>query len=222
MATANRFRSEKLREFIKTSRGKSYTVGIATAFLVLGLFMFAVFPAFSAILAQSKANQERSISLSQIEYKREVIRDIISTEQNNRAVTVALTASLPDNMQQAALIQDLLDLHKDLGLSLVNIRFAGLDSTRSNFDEFEISGDVLDGRVLSITVDGKRQDLERFVARVEEYRRIVNLRNISVSRRESPEGGIDPNLPFRLTMQAEVYFWNLDNIEEALDLEVFN
>jgi Tfp pilus assembly protein PilO len=207
---ARNFRSQNLRDFIKTTRGKSYTVAAVTTFLVLGLFLFAVFPATSSIFAQVRENDERELALRQIEAKRQTIRDLLSFEQQNRVNTVALSMSLPDDLQQSTILEDIQILAASSGVQVANLRFTGIESSRSNFDEFEIDSDVLDGKVVNIGVDGSRTQIQNFVTALEASRRVFNIQNLSISRREQ-----DSTSPiFRINIQAEVYFWNLEKLSE--------
>jgi cell division protein FtsX len=80
---ANRFRNDSLRTFIQTSKGKSYTVAAITILLVVVMFIFGVYPAISAIVAQINDNATRESVLSQIETKRDTLRTLVQTEQSS-------------------------------------------------------------------------------------------------------------------------------------------
>lgn len=202
-----RFRSERLRFFINTSQGKSYTVVFATSLLVLVLVMFAIFPAFSSILTQFTENTERTLAQAAIEDKNATIRQLLASEQQNRAITVALDKSLPRKLNQDLVISDLIALSKSSGAKIQSIRFGSVEEVRKDLIEFPLFGSQLEAKVINIVMEGSRAQLEVYLVQVEQFRRVFNIRNLSITQSVGTNGQVNANSPFLLAIQAEVYSW---------------
>ncbi len=207
-----RFSSDRLRKFIATQQGKSYTVVSITLLLVLVIFLVGVFPAISAITFQIQENSNRQTTLEAMEQKRLILRDLITEEKSKRAVTFALQASLPDSLAQAELFTDIQALVKNSGGVLNAVGFTDLESKRALATLFN-APIALDGKTLSLNVDGNRTDIENLFTALEGSRRIYNIRNFSVFKINGAEGSGSSAKLLRLDLKAEVYFWNKTKLQ---------
>jgi Tfp pilus assembly protein PilO len=205
---ANRFISDNLRNFIQTSRGKSQTVAATTILLLLAMFLFGVYPALGAIIEQIDVNAKRTDALGQIETKRLTLRDLVVEEGEKEAVALALNTSLPDELDQEALLSSIIGLVQETDNVLLAINFSSVESRRLVYKVFATSK-ALHADVITISLGGERASLEEFLRKLENARRIVNLRNISLEKDD--KGG--ETRPFRLEVQGEVYYWSIETEE---------
>jgi len=204
---APRFSSSTLRNFIATAQGKSYTIGVVTILLILVIFLVGVFPALSSIFLQIEQNSNRTQALEQIEIKRQTLRTLSVEESDKHAVTLSLNAYLPDKFDQVGIFNQLNEMATDTGSVLMAVTFINVESRR---DLPAIFGTplALDGKVINLTVEGDRTELEEFVTLMEESRRIYNIVNLSLFKVDETTLTGQSISQFKMDMQVETYFWN--------------
>ncbi len=200
---ASRFTNESLRTFIQTSKGKSYAVGAVTILLVVVMFIFGVYPAVGAIIAQVNDNASREDVLSQIEEKRDTLRSLVLTEQSNHAVSLSLETNMPSSLDQETLYNRLVDLAAKSNVSVVSTNFSTIERRRQLNVVFSTT-EALQGGLLTLTVEGERDDLEVCLEELENYRRIFNVRGLSMEKLDTSK----VSSPFKLILQLEVYYWD--------------
>lgn len=204
---ATRFRSEKLRQFLKTTQGRTYTVAFFTGLLVLVLILVALFPAFSSIFTQLTENGEREQALALIDEKNTTIRTLLSTEQQSRAISVALREVLPDNYDQAQMLREILQVIDETEVVMSGVRFAERETNPRQLRELQNLQGFVDFRIVTITIDGTRSNLELFLRRLESHQRVYNVRNVTTNVLADEDGGMNAITPFRMNIQTEIYFW---------------
>jgi Tfp pilus assembly protein PilO len=178
-----------------------------TLLLVLAIFLFGVFPAISAITFQIQENNNRQDTLTALEQKRVILRNLIAEEKSKRAVTIALQASMPDDLLQAQLFTDIQKLTKNSGAVLTAVAFADLESKRALSTLFTAPL-ALDGKLMTLNVEGNRADLENLFTVLENSRRIYNIREFNVFKKGSAETAGPNDKILIMDVKAEVYFWN--------------
>lgn len=204
-----RLRSERLRTFLKTVKGKTYTVGAITTLLVIIIFLIGVFPAISAILLQVEDNQSRITALSKIDTKRTTLRTLSNGLSTSSLAVTALNAVLPENLVQEDILNQLNGLANEYNLQLLNISFTDLDPRRNLSEVFLISNEALSGKNISINLQGGLNEIQSLLSDIENSRRIYNIKSFSVYRVLN-QSGIESNLSqgYRIDIQAEMFFWN--------------
>lgn len=206
---ASRFTNDSLRSFIKTSKGKSYTVAAITILLIVIMFIFGVYPAVGAIIAQVNDNTARENVLAQIETKRNTLRSLVLTEQSNHAVSLSLETNMPSSLDQETLYNRLVDLAKKANVSVISTNFSTVEKRRQ-LDVVFSTTEALQGGLLTLTVEGERDALEACLEELEMYRRIFNVRGLSMEKQDTSKA----SSPFKMILQLEVYYWDS---EAALD-----
>ncbi len=206
---------KQLREFIATSKGKSYTVTIVTLLLIMVLLFFAVVPAFNSILTQVRQNEERLEALAEIDQKRESLRLLLNKHNENLAVAVGLQDSLPNELNQEDIVEDLVDFSSSSRAELRSIRFVNLAGRSRLTQLFQVDPTInialIDGAIVNLTVEGERSELRAFILAMEQSRKIYSIKSFNIARVEQ-QGDVVGRGPFILNLQAETYFWNVNQV----------
>lgn len=205
---APRFSNPQLEKLLQSSQGKSYTVTAVTVLLLVVLVLIGVFPAVSAILFKINENGDRLDALAQITLKETTLRGLISREQDTTAVTAALNYYMPDAVSQDSIYRLVAQQGEISGAEILNIRFSDIGEKRSLVREFKVPNTV-GGKVVNISASGSRNVLLELLRGLEESRRIINILGFSEFRSDT----VDPD-SFRMEIQAEFYFWDLDTTNE--------
>lgn len=200
----NTFVSKRLREFIATSQGKSYTVLVVTTVLVLLIVLLGIFPAVSAILLQVEQNNTRHLAVGEIDSKRLVLRDLTAEQNTKPAVVAALNAAIPDgDIAQDKVFTFIQKTMAANQLKFSTVSFGELEKRRSLESAFRVNA-TIDGMIMNLSADGTRKQIEEFIADLEDSRRIYNIRNLTVRKVDQTSA----SSIFRMDVQAEIYFWN--------------
>lgn len=204
---------KQLREFVATSKGKSYTVTIITLLLIMVLLFFAVVPAFNSILVQVRQNEERLEALASIDQKRENLRLLLNKHNENLAVAVGLQDSLPNELNQEGVVEELVQFTETSNAKLRSVRFVNLEGrsrlTQLILEDPLLSLELIDGVVVNLSIEGEKSQLRTFITEMESSRRIFSVKSLNISRVEQ-QGDYIGRGPFVLNMQAETYFWNVN------------
>jgi Tfp pilus assembly protein PilO len=212
-AQENKFSSE-MQRFIATSRGRSYTIVIITALLILVLIFLAILPAVNAIILQVNQNGDRLQALARIDEKREALRTLLSKHQENLSLAVGLAHALPYELDQEALINDIVAYGTANQVFLRSIRFVDI-SGRSRLEEIfadEPDVELIDGAIINVAMEGDRDRLRQFISTLEASRRIFSIKTISLS--QVGQGESSTNSPYVMNVQIETYFWNQTKLSE--------
>lgn len=204
---------KQLRQFVETSKGRSYTVTIITLLLLMVLIFFAIIPAFSSIALQIGQNEERTEALELIDEKREALRVLLNKHNENLAVAVGVQEALPNDLDQEEIMRDLIQFSSDADVKLRSVRFVDLLG-RSRLSQVQSEFDVtlIDGAILNLGIEGERAELRQFVSQLENSRRIYSVKSVNVTR--VSERDVSFTEPFVMNLQAEVYFWNVNRLAE--------
>lgn len=204
-----RLRSQTLRFLIQTSQGKSYTVTFATGLLVLIMMMVALFPAASSIFARLTENTQREGAVEQINSKLTNIRTLAAKEQTARTLSVAISDLIPNGFNQDDVLAELLTLANQNQVNLINYRTADLEPTADSLRALGALSSKASGKIITLTVDGGRGQLENLIAALENSIRVFNIRSISYSLLTSTQDIFVAGTAFRMTITFETYFWAL-------------
>lgn len=201
--TNRRFINERLRNFIETSRGKTYTVAVVTGVLVLVLFTFGVFPSVRAIIRQVGQNEARIETLQKIEEKNQRLRQLANEIENKSNVSEALNQSLPDNIQQETVIDTVTKLARKNNVSFSSVQF----SRGGNANNSEYNKEYIGEAGINLKVVGSRTDVVQFAEDMEESIRVFNLSQLSLGRRTAD------GPTHALSIQADYYYWAITEAE---------
>lgn len=212
MASRPRFTSKILKQLLSTSQGKSYTVAAITILLVLILFVVGIFPAVSSILFQVTENDSRRTALETIEEKRQIMRKLIGEEAEKKAVSLALETYMPDEIDQKYTLAKIAEIATEAEGNLIGVGFTRLDLAKNLQQVYNITSPLLDGYIVQISYEGSSASLEEFIEIMESKKRLFNIIDMSIFKQELEES--ITNQPFRMEMQAEIYYWNLNRPAE--------
>lgn len=194
--------TEQLRKALQTAQGKSYAVTAVTILMVLIIFVFGIFPAISAILFQSEQNAKRMEALAAINTKHTTLKNLAVEESKKRAVSLALRAALPNDMEQDMLVEQFYEMASLTETELLSIQMAEIGDQEQIADAF-ILAEPLDSLAVSLTFRGTRSQLEELLNELEQMRRIFNIRDLQLSNETNADA------TYRMSVAGEIYFWVL-------------
>lgn len=204
-----RFRSQSLRFLLTTSQGKTYGVAFATGALTLIMLMVALFPAASSIFARLTENSQRQEAVDQINTKLTSLRTLSSKEQTGRTVSVALDDLIPNGFNQDIVLGELLTLTNEAQVNMINYRTSNLEATAESIKKLGALGTKIEGKLVTVTVNGGRGQLENLISALENSTRVFNIRSISYNLLTSTQDIFVAGTAFRMTISFETYYWKL-------------
>lgn len=197
-------RNPRLQELFKTPERKTYTVAGATLLLTILMVFVVIRPSVSRMLTQIAENNERREVLGDMDQKLTNLENLIGIEeQRSLEIETLNNEILPDSRREDEFIANLAVGAEDAGLSLLSIGFA---DDISKLDVDFPSG--VDAYILSVAVQGSREEIESFVNFLERFPRTVNITEFSISRLADDEVqkvGIENAI--RADIQSVVYLW---------------
>ncbi|MCA9379425.1 type 4a pilus biogenesis protein PilO [Candidatus Dojkabacteria bacterium] len=198
--------SKRITSLVATEQGKSYTVAAVTLFLLLIMIAFGIFPVVSAVFTGIESNAVKTELLAEMKQKQQIVRGLIVEESEKHAVSLALEAALPDDMGQVKFLNDLDSLANSTGTTINILNFGALDTKRELKIIFNLTS-KLKGSSVSLSVAGTRSSLEKFIAGLEQMRRIVNIQAFAIAKvdEDGTKGAQFANL-FKIDIQAEIYY----------------
>jgi len=110
---------------------------------------------------------------------------------------------MPSSLDQETLYNRLVDLAAKSNVSVVSTNFSTIERRRQLKVVFSTT-EALQGGLLTLTVEGERDDLEVCLEELENYRRIFNVRGLSMEKLDTSK----VSSPFKLILQLEVYYWD--------------
>ncbi len=198
----------RIKKLLATAQGRSYAVAAVTGGLFILMVLVGVLPLLSAVLSQVEANSQQRDILERMKAKQSVLQNLVNEEKAKRPVTLALDAAFPNDLAQVELIQLLTRIEEAAGTKYTLINFGDLEGKKSLRQVFNVVG-KLSGKVITISADGGRDQLEQLVTLLEESRRVVNIRTLSVTKRtDDLAGEVVTGNEFRLDLQAEIYLYS--------------
>ncbi|MBL8014619.1 MAG: type 4a pilus biogenesis protein PilO [Candidatus Doudnabacteria bacterium] len=199
--------SARINKILETKQGQAYAVAAGTAAVVIVLIGFGIFPILSSIFFVSEQNAIKQQVLDSMTVKEQNLRGLVSKEFNNRAVTLALKAAMPDQLEQAVLIEKVTNLAALTGLQINLMSFTELETKIELRETFDVSAN-LQGKSFSMSAYGSRSGIEGFVTGVESMHRVVNIQTLTVGRRddEDLQQGGQLGKEYKLDLQGEIYF----------------
>jgi len=204
-----RFRNQTLRFFLVTSQGRTYGVAFATGALTLIMLMVALFPAASSIFARLAENGQRQDAVVQINDKLTALRTLSAKEQSARTISVALDDLIPNGFKQDVLIEELLAMTNRTEVNMINYRTTDLEAAADSIKKLGALSAKVGGKLVTITVDGGRGQLESLVSELENSIRVFNIRSISYNLLTSTQEIFVAGSAFRMTISFETYYWKL-------------
>lgn len=196
----------RINALLSTRQRQSYALIVITIFITFVLIVLGVFPIISSILFQVEQNTSKGLILEQMETKERNLRTLINTESQKHEVTLALDAALPNTLDQSGFLETINELVDDHQAVLVFASFADIQDRRILREIFNLATDM-QGKTVTIGIYGSRAGLQSLLADIEELRRVANVLNFSLARRESNDIEVIPvGQEYSLTVQAEIYF----------------
>lgn len=204
--------TSRISKILQTKQGQAYAVAIGTAFIVVVLIGLGIFPIVSAILFASEQNGLKQEVLNRMIQKEQILNTLVGTEAANRNVSLALKAAMPDEVLQADFIKTVNDLTADNAIFVRVLTFNDIESRVELKELFDVAID-LQGKSATLSAYGTKEGLENFIVQLEQDRRVANIRNLIVSRRDSQEliESNFPTLEFKLDLQLEIYYIEKQN-----------
>lgn len=205
---APRLDSKKLRDFISTSKGKSYTVAISTVALILLLVVVGIFPAVNSILYQVQENDRKLGVLGTMDTKITTIRSLVQQEQLKPTISAALDKALPNGVSQEVLFDLINQGASENSVTINSLAFGEPSLSRKLPLVFIGLSPYVDSKIVTITLTGPKDDLEKFLSFLENTRRIFNVQSVSMFKLEDESGVVTSSTPSGMNISSEVYFWN--------------
>jgi len=149
----------------------------------VGVFVFFVDPQYDQIKEVNKdiVENEKLINLAD-ELRRE--RDVLQEQFNNIGENdrAKLLKILPDTVDNVRLILDISNIAEDFGIAITNIGVAENDSQDGKLTDISGSGYGTIG--ITFSVSAKYEVFKRFMQKLENSMRLVDVQSFSVSARD--------------------------------------
>lgn len=202
----------KVDSALSTSKNKSFAIATITIAFVLLMAFAGIIPSLSSLGVQIEANGKRDDLISKLERKLTTLKNLTREYNQKSTVVNYFNQVFPGELFQEQLITAMDELCTKNNLQLDNITFLNTEFDQATLQEIT-SKQVALSR-FSITGQGSREDVLKLLGDLDNKRRIMNVKNLIVTRKTGSELVSDPTFKeYRFSMQVEIYYTNetIDN-----------
>lgn len=176
-----------LERFTETTEKKTYTVALATVFVVIIMIFFAIRPAVTSIFDQLNRNDEKREVLDKLEQKYQNLLALNNMEQEYAEELSLLDVAMPIGSQEEFVVANVIPIAESNNLDFQSLAFTERDNIDT--DEAQVMGVNTESLRTNFVVSGQRADMLNFVSELEDFPRILNIKSITITPR-SEEGRV--------------------------------
>lgn len=198
----------QLNELLATSKNKSYFVGAITVLFVILMVLLGILPSYTAFTTQGEVNVRRQDVIDKLEKKRTTLENLVRQETEKKNLFNKFNAIFPDEPVQVAVLNEIEALAVKEKNLLLNSSFT---EARTNADvtrKFSTSKQVK-AQTLTVLMEGDRQSLVNFVRDVEMNLRVLDIKNMVISRKVGTElEEAAPDRQYKLNIQLDYFYYD--------------
>jgi Tfp pilus assembly protein PilO len=210
-----RIQNPQLKELFRTPKRKTYTAIAITIILVGFLSFFSIRPTFVKIADLNKEIKDKENFKEKVDEKLRTVNSLIAQKQSVSEELLYFEQAFPEDHSSGYIVANIAAIAKSYNLDLMGIEFneiKGEDYKTSYIDQEKIDIETITTVEVNLSVEGNLTDIEKYVGRLEEFPRILDVQSISISSmslNEYREDIVDFR-PIQGRIVLMFYLWNSD------------
>jgi len=214
-----RIQNPQLKVLLKTPRRRTYTAVAITILLVGFLVFFSLRPTFVKIADLNKEIKDKEVFREKVDEKFRTINSLIAQKQSIAEELQYFEQSFPTDHRSGYVVANIAAMAESFNLDLMNVEFSeqkGEKYKLNYVDVEEIDLDIIKVVEVNTTVEGNLTDIEKYIERLEEFPRTLDVRTINLSSINLTEfrESLEEYRPIRASIVMMFYLWNPEGPDE--------
>jgi len=177
----------QLKKLTETPENKTYTVAVTTVVVVVLLIFFAIRPSIASVFDKLNENSDKRKFIDQMEQKQQNLVLLTNKEVEQADQLALLDGAFPGSRKENEVLDILVSLSKSNSINLVSADLAISNEKSSIRTDLDIN--TAHG-VVTIGVNGTRNQIWNFIGDLESSNRIINIQQIGMSSRIDENGNV--------------------------------
>lgn len=203
-------RSSSIQSLIETTRGKTYTVLVITVLTIVLMVALAIAPAYLSITNQLKNNEAKKVYLDELQEKEDALITLANQELEYETQINLLNTFFPNKENDEFILANLDALASEYNVKLTAVNF---DNANPSLPLSNLQYPGLVRVALNINLQGDLPNMQLFLSAIESFPATITVNSVRYGiNEERLIGGetSDDLLPYQLSLEAEYYFWNIE------------
>ena len=196
---------ERLNKILATSKRKSYFVAAVTVLFAVAMFLLGILPSYSSLTLQAKENEKKDEVLNMMQTKLTTLKNLTAESEQKKDLVAFFSSAFPDSSSQEDVLNSILAFANSNKLYLSSVSFSDARRDKPLSVDFSVN-DQIKSQVLSLFVEGKRDNILKFINDIEQSRRIFNIKSAIIVRKTGLELSANPERDHKLDLQVEIYY----------------
>lgn len=194
--------SNALIENLQTTQGKTITAAISSVVVVALLFFLAITPAVSSITRQLDTNKKLEERNTKLESKLQQLLQLAQKEEQYAQDLESFNELFDENLHQDAIYDEVTNISQLTRMEFRGLTFNPNTSLPAKYNDLEID-ERLRFQSAKVSVYGQFGNMDNFLLKLEESKRILDIQDITVTSDEQNPGSV------RVDVTINTIFWEI-------------
>lgn len=200
--------SSQIQKILDTTQGKTYTVILVTAVVIVLMVTFAIAPAYLSITDQFKENEEKRVYIAALDDKQEVLNTLAQQELDYTDQIQILEDLYPNQSDDEFVLANLDAMALHNRCRLMNVTYSRDIKNLPESGLAEFTG--LARAPIHVELQGELADLQLFLTQLEQFPVSITINSLTygLTPRNNSQEQLDEPLPYTLSIEAEYFYWS--------------